>query len=342
MLPSTDEKQQGPVHLVEDDDALREAMVRGFRLQGIPAVGYATGEAFLAQWQPGMRGVVTLDIDLSPRGGMNGDKVFDRLMALRSHLPVVFLTGPYGHHVRMCADLVRRREYVDYFGKNEPHEHVEARIQQFLRDEPPLYEKAVKERWLLQQLAVEMTHGERVALEGPLNGLNGRDWAEELGAGIRTLEIQRGAGLGRITRLEAISGDKITVLAMMVAPLMERMGATGDKEGRGRLIQLAAIELGHRLRLLDEPQQVALQTALQGRPASPTAHEQVDGALRLMSIEDIAQLRNLLKTGGQEMLGYMLPALPDPRHRWVRHWLLWVAPRPGVTGWEQLPELPDA
>lgn len=341
MLLPADDDHRPAVRFVEDDDALRETMVRGFRLQRIPAVGYATGEAFLAAWRPGMRGVVTMDIDLTPRGGMNGDKVFDRLMALRSHLPVIFLTGPYSHHMRMGIDLVRRRQYVEYFGKDQPQEDVEAQIMLFLQDEPSLYEKVAKERWLLQLLAVEMTHSERLALDGALSGLNGRDWAKEINGHRRTLEFQRKSGLDRIPGLEAISGSnaKTMKLAMMVAPLMERMGATGDKNGKNRLVHLAAIELGLRLRLLDDPQQKALQTALQGRVMSPAAQEHVDKALRLMVIEDISQLRELIKAGGQEMLGFM-PPLPD--HRGVRHWLEWVATRPAVTGWDQLPDPPVA
>jgi two-component system response regulator DctR len=81
---------EGTVHVVDDDDAIRDALAWLLRSRGVPARTWPSAEAFLADWSEEMRGCLVLDVRME---GMSGPELFDRLLARGSRLPVIFLTG---------------------------------------------------------------------------------------------------------------------------------------------------------------------------------------------------------------------------------------------------------
>lgn len=325
------------IWVLDDERDYCEARVRHFLGVGIPARGFTSGESFLAALDLDSRGVASIDIDLRKGGGaLDGIEVFERMLALGCHMPVVFITAPFGDHQRLCVDMVTRRSHVDYFSKLRVGDRpvLDRKLRDYLAQEPELYAEACRERWLRKMIAIVMTHSEREALDGAVKGKSAKAWADEIGGWYRTLQQQMAAGLKRYTGKEKLSGanHETVELTWEIAPLMKRLRCDS-------LQQLAGIELARRLRLLDERQQQALHAALRLK-RDPEAVEGVGDALQLMGLDDFAKFRDLLKNGGQNLQSWMLPLLSGPERRWARHWLVWVGLQPNQTPWDLLPDAP--
>src|SRR6059058_663504 len=98
------------LHIVDDEDVIRDALEWLAQSRGLAARGYAGGQAFVDALStlpaPGEQGdCVLLDVRMP---GMNGIAVFDQLVArgLLARLPVIFLTG-HGD-VPMAVDSLKR------------------------------------------------------------------------------------------------------------------------------------------------------------------------------------------------------------------------------------------
>ena len=77
-------------HLVDDDDAIRDALAWLPKSRGLPTPTYASAEDFLASWTFDTCGCLLLDMRME---GMSGLDCFDALLARGATLPVIFLTG---------------------------------------------------------------------------------------------------------------------------------------------------------------------------------------------------------------------------------------------------------
>ena len=107
------------LHIVDDEDVIRDALEWLAQSRGLAARGHAGGQAFLDALGAHPDGVdadghcVLLDVRMP---GMNGIAVFDQLVArgLLARLPVIFLTG-HGD-VPMAVDSLKRGAF-DFFEK---------------------------------------------------------------------------------------------------------------------------------------------------------------------------------------------------------------------------------
>lgn len=82
------------VHIVDDEEALRDALAFLFASRGIAARTWPSGEAFLAGWPHADCGCIILDVRME---GMSGPQVLDALNGRDPRPaglpPVIFLTG---------------------------------------------------------------------------------------------------------------------------------------------------------------------------------------------------------------------------------------------------------
>lgn len=97
-------------HVVDDDDALRDALAFLLHSRGVEVTPYASAEAFLAAFHQNMRGCILTDIRM---GGMSGLDMFDRLEARQCTLPLIVLTG-HGN-VAMAVGALKKgvRDFVE-------------------------------------------------------------------------------------------------------------------------------------------------------------------------------------------------------------------------------------
>jgi two-component system, LuxR family, response regulator DctR len=174
----------GTAHIVDDDDAIRDALAWLLRSRGVLSLAWNSAEDFLANFRTDMVGCLVLDIRMS---GMSGLELWDRLPALGCKMPTIFLTG---HGDIPLAVQALKRGAFDFMEKpcndNEFADRVIAAIQldQQRRDNAA-FAASIGAR--LQSLS----HREREVMERILAGQYNKVIAADLNIAMRTVEVHR-------------------------------------------------------------------------------------------------------------------------------------------------------
>jgi two-component system response regulator DctR len=178
------------LHIVDDEDVIRDALEWLAQSRGLAARGYAGGQAFLdaiveqPQDQAELRGgdCVLLDVRMP---GMNGIAVFDQLVArgLLARLPVIFLTG-HGD-VPMAVDSLKRGAF-DFFEKPFNDNQLMDRVEEALAKS----RQAGAAAQVHARLAT-LSAREREVLDLILAGNMNKVVADKLGISMRTVEVHR-------------------------------------------------------------------------------------------------------------------------------------------------------
>ncbi|HEX8787053.1 MAG TPA: response regulator [Telluria sp.] len=176
------------LHIVDDEDVIRDALEWLAHSRGLAARGYAGGQAFLdalgAHIDAGDAdgGCVLLDVRMP---GMNGIAVFDQLVArgLLARLPVIFLTG-HGD-VPMAVDSLKRGAF-DFFEKPFNDNQLMDRVEEALAAS----RQAAAAHAVRARLAT-LSAREREVLDLILAGNMNKVVADKLGISMRTVEVHR-------------------------------------------------------------------------------------------------------------------------------------------------------
>jgi two-component system, LuxR family, response regulator DctR len=172
------------VHVVDDDDAIRDALSWLLRSRGVPARTWASAEAFLAEYSDAMRGCLVLDVRMD---GMSGVELFEQLVERRSRMPVIFLTG---HGDVPLAVAALKKGAFDFVEKPFNDNDLVDRIVAAVRHGEALREQARTEATVAARLA-ELTARERQVMERVLAGDYNKTIADDLGIAVRTVEVHR-------------------------------------------------------------------------------------------------------------------------------------------------------
>lgn len=137
----------GAVLVVEDDEALREALCETLRLEGFRVVAAADGNEALRRIETEPVGLVVSDVRMAP---MDGHDLLRRIKARRPELPVVMMTA-YGTIERAVEAM--REGAADYLVKPfEPVALVET-VRRFLDADAPTRDELVAEDPRTRELA---------------------------------------------------------------------------------------------------------------------------------------------------------------------------------------------
>ena len=173
------------LHIVDDEDVIRDSLAWLARSRGIDACGYASAQAFLDG--AGVRfapegDCVLLDVRMPD---MNGVAVFDQLGArgLTARMPVIFLTG-HGD-VPMAVDSLKRGAF-DFVEKPFNDNLLMDRVQEALAASRTAGAAAQ-----VQARLAALSAREREVLEKILAGKMNKVVADELGISMRTVEVHR-------------------------------------------------------------------------------------------------------------------------------------------------------
>lgn len=196
---------EATVHVIDDDDAIRDALGWLLRSRGVPARSWASAEAFLAEYSGEMRGCVVLDVRME---GMSGVELFDHLLARGSRLPVIFLTG---HGDVPLAVAALKKGAFDFVEKPFNDNDLVDRIVAAVRHDESLWRKLETEASVAARLA-ELTPRERQVMERVLAGDYNKMIADALGIAVRTVEVHR----ARI--FEKMGVRSAVELAQLIAP----------------------------------------------------------------------------------------------------------------------------
>ena len=173
------------LHIVDDEDVIRDSLAWLARSRGIEACGYATAQAFLdaagARFAP-EGDCVLLDVRMPD---MNGVAVFDQLGAreLTARMPVIFLTG-HGD-VPMAVDSLKRGAF-DFVEKPFNDNQLMDRVQEALEASRNAGAAAQ-----VQARLAALSAREREVLDKILAGKMNKVVADELGISMRTVEVHR-------------------------------------------------------------------------------------------------------------------------------------------------------
>ena len=173
------------LHIVDDEEAIRDALAWLAQSRGISAACHASAQDFLdnigKRFDP-EGDCVLLDVRMPD---MNGVAVFDQLAArgLTQRMPVIFLTG-HGD-VPMAVDTLKRGAF-DFFEKPFNDNQLMDRVQEGLANSRQAGEMAAVHA-RLATLSVR----EREVLDLILAGKMNKVVADQLGISMRTVEVHR-------------------------------------------------------------------------------------------------------------------------------------------------------
>lgn len=181
----------GIVHIVDDDQAVRESLSLLFRSVSLTARTYPDASSFLDALDPGQPGCLVCDVRMP---GMSGLQLQERLAELDRDLPIIFISG---HGDVPMAVSAMREGAVDFLQKPFNEDVLLQRVQEALADhrrrcESKRLQREIRERY------DELTGREREVMAYLLEGAANKVIAIELGISSRTVELHRARVLAKM------------------------------------------------------------------------------------------------------------------------------------------------
>jgi two-component system response regulator DctR len=175
----------GPACIVDDDDAIRDALTWLFKSRGVTARAWPSAKAFLAD-SAGVpkQGCLVLDIRMD---GMSGLELFDLLQGRGCELPVIFLTG---HGDIPLAVAALKKGAFDFVEKPFNDNELVDRVIAALELEASGQAQRATQATVASRLAL-LTPREREVMERILVGKYNKVIADELDIAMRTVEVHR-------------------------------------------------------------------------------------------------------------------------------------------------------
>jgi len=172
------------VHIVDDDEAVRDAIGMLLETVDIPYVAYPDALSFLEDADLENVNCLVLDIRMP---GMSGLELQEKLTTMNVELPIVFITG-HGD-IPMAVEAMRRGA-VDFLRKPFRDQELLDRIQEALsRDAQHRGQAADSEE--LKERVSDLTPREQEVFKRVAKGQANKVIAIELGISERTVEIHR-------------------------------------------------------------------------------------------------------------------------------------------------------
>lgn len=187
----------GTIHVVDDEEPIRDALAFLFESRGLAARGWASGEDFLSAQPLADCACVILDVRM---GDLGGPEVFERLRAMGSRVPVIFLTGHADVPVAVRTLKAGAFDFVEKpFNDNQI---VDLALKAIAVHEAAEAEAAARRDLEARRASLSGREEEvlRLMLQGQLN----KQIADSLGIAMRTVEVHRGRVLAKMGMRNAV------------------------------------------------------------------------------------------------------------------------------------------
>jgi len=195
------------VHVVDDDAAIRRAMVRLLRSEGLTTVTYDSAQAVLNGASSLSFGCILLDLQMP---GMDGLQLLARLSELGIELPVIVVTG---HGDVATAVKAMKAGAVDFIEKPIDEVQLLAAIDAALKEKKSAARNRAVAR-AIEQMAL-LSPRERQVLEAIAVGRPNKLIAYDLGISVRTVEVHRAHMLDRLGVRYIGEAIRIAVMASL-------------------------------------------------------------------------------------------------------------------------------
>ncbi len=204
---------QGPlIQLIDDDDAVREALALLIGTVGLRVAGWADPQAFLAGFDREAIGAIVLDVRMP---GLGGIAVLERLVAEGVDQPVIMLTG-HGT-VELCRRAFKSGA-AEFLEKPVDDDALLEALQHAVRAHVRSRERHQADRAARERYA-QLSPREREVLGLIVAGLTNKEIGRALALSPRTVETHR-ANL--FAKLEA---ESLAVLIRRYAQLVDEAAA---------------------------------------------------------------------------------------------------------------------
>jgi two-component system response regulator FixJ len=197
------------VHVIDDDDAVRESLEFLLRTAKIDVRAYDSATAFLTAMSKGATGCIVTDVRMP---GMSGVDLLRELKARGSIMPVIVITG---HGDIQLAVEAMKVGAADFLEKPFDDEVLLASVKSALGRLEKDAQRETERAELNNRLATLSTR-EREVLEGLVAGKANKVIAFDLGISPRTVEIYRAHVM---TKMNAGSLSELVRIALLAGVL---------------------------------------------------------------------------------------------------------------------------
>ncbi len=172
------------VFIVDDDEAVRDSLRWLLEANGYHVSAFSSAESFLSAFDEKTAGVLIVDVRMP---GMSGLELQEQLIARKSSMPIVFITG-HGD-VPMAVSTIKKGA-IDFlekpFDETDLREIVARMFEQ--ANQRLIQAKAQREH---EAMLGRLTAREQQVLERIVAGRLNKQIADDLGISIKTVEAHR-------------------------------------------------------------------------------------------------------------------------------------------------------
>ena len=200
---------QRMVHVIDDDEALRESLAFLLRAAQLEVKSYSSAKAFLDTLPDESLGCVITDVRMPDISGID---LLRRLKELKIGVPVIVVTG---HGDVALAVEAMKIGAADFFEKPFDDDLLLASVRSALREQEGK-KKRYAERAEIESRIAALSPRERDVLTGLVEGRANKQIAFDLGISPRTVEIYR-ANL--MNKMQADSLSDLVRMALVAGML---------------------------------------------------------------------------------------------------------------------------
>jgi two-component system response regulator FixJ len=195
------------VHIVDDNDAVRQSLLRLLQSAGFAAVGYPSASALLDAAPALSSGCILLDLQMP---GMQELEAQVRLRELDIALPLVVMTGQGDVQTAVRAVKTGAADFIEKpFEDDRLLDALESALARSARRA-----RARDVREAAERIA-SLTRREREVLEALVAGHSNKLIAHDLGISPRTVEVHRARMLERLGTASLAEAIRLAVLATL-------------------------------------------------------------------------------------------------------------------------------
>ncbi len=202
------------VHVIDDDDAVRQSLEFLLRTAGVAARTYESAAAFLSALPAIETGCIITDVRMP---GISGIELLKRLGEMQVKLPVIVITG---HGDVPLAVEAMKNGAIDFLEKPYDDELLLGSVRSAL-DRSRQNATRDSQRAEVEARLATLTNREREVLEGLVAGKPNKAIAFDLSISPRTVEIYRA---NVMTKMAAASLSELVRMAL-VGGLVNREAA---------------------------------------------------------------------------------------------------------------------
>ena len=193
------------VHVIDDDEAMRQSLAFLFRTARIHAETYESASAFLSALPQLKVGCVVTDVRMP---GLSGLDLLRRLRELNIGVPVIVITG---HGDVPLAVEAMKGGAADFLEKPFDDEALLGAVRSALSKNATDHERQAQKSAIKERLA-SLSNRERDVLQGLVAGNPNKTIAYDLGISPRTVEIYRA---NVMTKMQAGSLSDLVRMAIV-------------------------------------------------------------------------------------------------------------------------------